>query len=107
MWFKLPAALADLGLIATLWALLKARGMPTKRLLIYAWSPLPVFEFWVSGHNDAIALLFVVLALYAAEKRRWLWSFACWRWRRARRSGPDPLPGFRAEGVAASALVAG
>jgi len=74
-WMKLPAALADLGVIAALWALLAARGQPVERILIYAWSPLPVVEFWGSGHNDAIAVVFVVLALVAAARERWWWAF--------------------------------
>ncbi len=69
-WFKLPAALADLGLIAAIITLLKIRGVPAQRVLIYAWCPLPVFEFWVAGHNDAIVLLFIILALILAARSK-------------------------------------
>jgi hypothetical protein len=75
-WFKLPYVMFDLGLIAVLWALLAAKGLATERLLIYAWSPLPVVEFWATGHNDSVALFFVVLALLAAVKQRWTPAFA-------------------------------
>lgn len=75
-WFKLPAALFDLGVIAALAALLRARGLPAHRVLVYAWSPLAVFEFWAAGHNDAIAVFFVVLALWLAARLRWVWAFA-------------------------------
>ncbi len=75
-WFKLPAALFDLGIIATLAALLRARGLPAHRVLIYAWAPLPVFEFWAAGHNDAVAVFFVLLALWLAARQRWTWAFA-------------------------------
>jgi len=64
-WLKLPAMLCDLGVVAVLcfrWR---------ERALLYAWSPLPVFEFWVNGHNDALMLLPLVLALAAAEGQRW------------------------------------
>ena len=74
-WFKLPYALLDLGAIAVLWALLAARGLPVERVLIYAWSPLPVMEFWATGHNDSAAVLFVLLALLAAAKDRWTAAF--------------------------------
>ncbi|MGH9719999.1 MAG: hypothetical protein ACRD8O_07285 [Bryobacteraceae bacterium] len=74
-WFKLPAALFDLGVIGGLVLLLRARGLPAERVLIYAWSPLSVFEFWATGHNDSIALCFVVLALVAAARTRWSWGF--------------------------------
>ena len=37
-----------------------------ERVLIYAWSPLPVVEFWATGHNDAIEIFFILLALVLA-----------------------------------------
>ncbi len=75
-WFKLPFALCDLGAIAVLWVLLGAHGLPRKRILIYAWSPLPVIEFWATGHNDSVVVLLLALALLAAIKERWPWAFA-------------------------------
>lgn len=75
-WFKLPAALFDLGIIAALAALLRAKGLPAHRVLVYAWSPLAVFEFWASGHNDSVAVFFLVLALWLAARLRWTWAFA-------------------------------
>jgi len=74
-WFKLPFALCDLGAIAVLWVLLGAHGLPCERILIYAWSPLPVIEFWATGHNDSVVVLLVALALLAAIKERWTWTF--------------------------------
>lgn len=74
-WFKVPSALFDLGILAALAALLAAHGLPAGRLLVYAWSPLAVVEFWGTGHNDAVAVFFVVLALLLAEKERWWWAF--------------------------------
>jgi uncharacterized membrane protein len=59
--------LADLAVL-----LLLARWMPG-RWLIYAWSPLPVLEFWGQGHNDALVVLFLVLALYGRESRAGMW----------------------------------
>lgn len=74
-WFKLPYALCDLGAMAALWLLLAAHGLPRERILIYAWSPLTVFEFWATGHNDSLVVLAVVLALVAARRERWTWAF--------------------------------
>jgi alpha-1,6-mannosyltransferase len=74
-WFKLPFALCDLGAIAVLCVLLGAHGLPRERILIYAWSPLPVIEFWATGHNDSVVVLLVALALLAAIKERWTWAF--------------------------------
>ena len=53
---KAPAALFDLGVIAALlWLLRPAWTVSAGRVLIYAWSPLPIWEFWGNGHNDAMA----------------------------------------------------
>ena len=50
--------------------LLRARGLPARRVLLYAWHPLPIWEFAGSGHVDAIALACVALALLAAARGR-------------------------------------
>jgi alpha-1,6-mannosyltransferase len=75
-WFKLPFALCDLSAMAALWQLLAAHGLPRARILIYAWSPLTVMEFWATGHNDSLVVLLIALALVAAAKNRWTWAFA-------------------------------
>jgi alpha-1,6-mannosyltransferase len=49
---------------------LKRRGQPTSRVLIYAWHPLPVWEFAGTGHLDAAAIAFICLSLVAAD-RKW------------------------------------
>lgn len=74
-WFKLPAALCDVGIIGALLALLSAHRLPLELSLLYAWCPLPVVEFWATGHNDALAILLVLMALVAAARGRWTWAF--------------------------------
>ena len=74
-WFKLPFALCDLGVMAVLWLLLGAHGLPRERVLIYAWSPLAIIEFWATGHNDSVVVLLLALALLGAAKERWTWAF--------------------------------
>ncbi len=75
-WFKAPSALFDAATVAALLGLLAARGLPASRVLIYAWCPLVVIEFWGTGHNDSIALFFLVLASWAAARQRWWRGFA-------------------------------
>lgn len=70
-WFKVPAAVFDLAILPALILLLRALNLAPERLLVYAWCPLPAVEFWTSGHNDALLLLLLVLALWAAVTRRW------------------------------------
>jgi alpha-1,6-mannosyltransferase len=49
--------------------LLKARGLPTSRILLYAWHPLPLWEFARSGHVDIVAIALLLLAFLAIERR--------------------------------------
>lgn len=61
-WFKVATCLGDLlALLALCWTLPLA-GLPRERILLYAWSPLVVFEFWGMGHNDALVIAFLLLA---------------------------------------------
>ncbi len=58
---------------AVIWAVLKLlqrRRIQATRVLLYAWHPLPIWEFSGSGHVDAIAVACVTLALLAADVRR-------------------------------------
>ena len=62
-------ALEGIGIWAML-HLLDAAALPRSRVLIYAWNPLPVWEFASSGHVDAIVICFAALALLAACTNR-------------------------------------
>ena len=56
-----------------IWALLRVlavRKVPQSRILIYAWHPVPVWQFSADGHVDAIMVACLCLALLAAETRR-------------------------------------
>ena len=56
--------------IAALLRLLKAAGLPSGHILVYAWHPLPIWEFAGSGHIDAALIALVVLALWARRQGR-------------------------------------
>jgi alpha-1,6-mannosyltransferase len=62
VFFEGVACWALLGLLASL-------GWPRQRILIYAWSPLAVWEFAGSGHVDAAAIAFIALALFLHRRR--------------------------------------
>ena len=57
--------LADLITMGVLIRLLQTHGSDPERVVLYAWSPLVVFEFAGSGHVDALMLPFLLLALQA------------------------------------------
>lgn len=50
--------------------ILKQRNLPPTRVLIYAWHPLALFEFAGSGHIDAAAIAFMLLACVASDAKR-------------------------------------
>ncbi|MBI3976645.1 MAG: hypothetical protein HY331_00525 [Chloroflexi bacterium] len=60
---QMGAALLDLGVAGALALLLRAVGLPAQRLLIYAWSPLPLAAFAHSAHNDPLMVAPLVLAV--------------------------------------------
>ena len=72
--FKIPSALGELGVVAALGWLLGLYGLAWERVLIYAWCPLVVVEFWHSGHNDSVMVLFLLLGLGMAKRERWAWA---------------------------------
>jgi hypothetical protein len=50
--------------------LLAAEGLPAARAIVYAWHPLPLWEFAGSGHIDAALIALSVAALWAARRGR-------------------------------------
>lgn len=55
---------------------LRAEGLPLSRVLIYAWHPLPIWEFASQAHLDAAATAFLVLGIWAALRGRQGWTGA-------------------------------
>jgi alpha-1,6-mannosyltransferase len=56
--------------VLALLALLEHDGRPAERVLIYAWHPLPIWEFAGTGHVDAAAIALMTLAMLAALRNR-------------------------------------
>ncbi len=74
---KLAMLALEAVAIVAIMAWLAALGLPRARVLIYAWHPLPIWEFAGTGHVDAAAIAFLCLALIAAQSRRpWLAGIA-------------------------------
>jgi hypothetical protein len=62
--------LLDLVTCIALAVLLARKGLDPRRVIIYAWCPLPIIEFAIQGHSDAIAVTFMVLAVLCAQSSR-------------------------------------
>lgn len=60
----------EAALVAGLMALLRRRGHPPERLLLYYWNPLVVVECYGSGHVDLAAAAFLIAALALLEAGR-------------------------------------
>ena len=56
--------------------LLLQRGIDPRRMILYAWCPLPIVEFAIEGHVDAMVGAFLILTLLCASKQN---STVGWR----------------------------
>lgn len=77
---KLPAILADLGIIVLLWALLhRLRNNKAGMIAgaIYAFHPAAMYDTAVWGQTDSIFTLAMLGSLVAAVRGRWWWCGAC------------------------------
>jgi len=65
---KLVLLLHDVASALLLWWLLRRRGQPPLRALVYAWSPLAVVQLFAGAHVDGLALPWCLLALVLARR---------------------------------------
>lgn len=63
-------AACDIAALTALFLLLAARRKNTNLCVIYAWSPLVIFEFSHSGHMDALGIFLLLVSLLMLERRR-------------------------------------
>ncbi|MGP0000514.1 MAG: glycosyltransferase 87 family protein [Acetobacteraceae bacterium] len=71
---KLMIAAFDVLAIVALIRLLRVAGRDPAELLIYAWMPLPVWEFAGNAHIDGAAAGLLALALLIAVRGRSIWT---------------------------------
>ncbi len=67
---KLVFGLCALLTFAALWCYLPRLGIARERALVFGWCPLVWLECAGEGHSDALAALFMVLALWASVAAR-------------------------------------
>ncbi len=68
--WKLLLLVLETLLVLALLRLLRERGMPEERLLLYYWNPLVLVESFGSGHVDLAAAALLVPSLLLYERRR-------------------------------------
>jgi alpha-1,6-mannosyltransferase len=67
---KAAMVIFDVITFALLVRLLAIERLPTSRVLVYAWHPLPIWEFAGSGHIDAALIACSLAMFWAARKQR-------------------------------------
>ena len=65
--FQVAMGVIDFGVVLLLLRLLRARGLPEDRLVLYAWAPLAVLETAGSGHMEPLGVALVLAAVLALE----------------------------------------
>lgn len=68
--FKLPLFVAEIASIILLLLILQALRKPLQYAALYALCPLPVYQFMIDGHVDALLFPFVLLFVYLWLKAR-------------------------------------
>lgn len=68
--FKAALLVAEAALVTALLLLLRARGLPPERLLLYAWNPLVIVESHGSAHLDLMLAAFLLVSLALLERGR-------------------------------------
>src|SRR5439155_7707470 len=89
---KIAMVLFEAIAAALLLSLLASAGLPAARIIVYAWHPLPVWEFAGSGHIDAAIVAFATLALWSRTRPT---AFALLSYRRRPVSTADMDPALR------------
>ena len=51
--------------------LLLLKGKDAKLILLYAWLPLPIMEYFINAHLDIIGITFLILFIYYFEKQKY------------------------------------
>jgi alpha-1,6-mannosyltransferase len=67
---KAAMVIFELVTFVLLARLLAIEGLPTSRVLVYAWHPVPLWEFAGSGHIDASLIAGSLAMFWAVRKRR-------------------------------------
>lgn len=75
--FKLIAAASYLGCAVMIWRIIAHTrpGEETLAVVLFAWNPFVVLRVVGNGHNDLVMMLFLLLALDLALRRRWNYAF--------------------------------
>ena len=76
---KFALMVIECGIVLLLVKILLQQRRDPRRVLLYAWNPLPPIEIAGNGHSDALGVFFLLLALYgltAGRKTAAVWALS-------------------------------
>lgn len=56
--------------------LLYLKNVNLNRVILYAWLPLPILEYFVNVHLDPLGIMFLIISIYFIEKEKYLTASA-------------------------------
>lgn len=71
--YKFVYMLFDIGVIWSLYTILRRMGRSGIEVIWYAWCPLPITEISIAGHQDITGVFFLMLTLVLAQKNSNPW----------------------------------
>jgi len=71
---KLVMLVFEAATVAAVMLWLRTDGLPLERVVVYAWHPLPIWEFASQAHIDAAATALLVLAIVATVRGHQGWA---------------------------------
>lgn len=54
--------------------LLSLKNIPLNRVILYAWLPLPVMEYFINAHIDPLIIVFIIVFVFYTEKNSLTYS---------------------------------
>ena len=69
---KLIFLLCEIVTMLFLLKLLDIKGINLNYIILYAWLPLPLMEFFINAHIDVVGIMFLIVFLYFLEKEKML-----------------------------------
>jgi hypothetical protein len=76
MVMRLIILICETGSLLLIVKILKGYGLPSRKVMIYAWNPLVIIELTGNLHFEAIMIFLVLLAIYGLQRSQWKFSAA-------------------------------
>jgi len=69
---KLIYFICEIFTLIFLLKLLQLKNINLNRIILYAWLPLPILEYFVNVHLDPIGIMFLIISIYFVEKKNYI-----------------------------------